>query len=739
LAGFTSLIANYLKREHGFGDMRTATGPSPALIKAYLTHSNRILSGGVGTSGLIMPSNNQGWGFPNGNDAFNNTVTRFIRDQQTVIGESGDGPIYVGTITDSTKPVRVAIAWTDPAGATSGNSWVNDLDLTVTVGTNTYKGNSLTVEGVSIANGGTADTKNNVEVVMIPVGASGEITISINGITIVGDGVPGNGDNTDQDFAVVASNVTYSPSPAFNGGAIIISDVGGNGNSNGAADPGEASLLLTIPISNVGEANATGVATSLLSGDANVTVVSANATYDTINIGSTGLNSQTFVVSVSDGAVCGAFAPLLLLTSSNGGISRDIMLELPIGRFVGGASSTVVATGLPLSIPDGVTSAPGVLNHTVSVSGLTGTISNVRLSGLGITHTWVSDLSLLLIAPGGASVLLSDRLGRQGDNYTGTTFDDGAAISITGGTVPFTGTFRPVAPLSTFDGLSPNGTWTLRASDFGAADVGTLLSWTLNVETEILICNPPSASTDDSFEPNNSLVAVRAATPLAVNSLNSNLVLANPDWYRISLPECENAKFTISFDNSRGNINAQLWEATCSDLGGLYRIAEAYSPTLDSETFTYVNKGAANVFLEVYGEGGAINPNYSVLIESTGTDDPYEPNSFPGIPFVLPPNIQYTDLVSKDDDFFRFPVPSGATTMDLNISANFNRGQLYWQVLEDNGTYNVINGGSSAFYVPNEPVMERKGMSLAGRSAIVVRVYGATGGSNFYNMKVDMM
>jgi len=39
------------------------------------------------------------------------------------------------------NPFVFTLAWTDPPGPTSGNAFVNNLDLLVTVGGNTYKGN----------------------------------------------------------------------------------------------------------------------------------------------------------------------------------------------------------------------------------------------------------------------------------------------------------------------------------------------------------------------------------------------------------------------------------------------------------------------------------------------------------------------------------------------------------------------------------------------------------------------
>ena len=82
-----------------------------------------------------------------------------------------------------------------------------------------------------------------------------------------------------------------------------------------------------------------------------------------------------------------------------------------------------------------------------------------------------------LIGPDGTTVRLSNRRGGSGDNFTNTVFDDEAATAIGSGAAPFTGSFRPVEPLSAFDGKSVNGTWRLHIVDAAPADVGTVSDW----------------------------------------------------------------------------------------------------------------------------------------------------------------------------------------------------------------------------------------------------------------------
>ena len=106
--------------------------------------------------------------------------------------------------------MRVSLVWTDAPGAPFADAYVNDLDLVVEVNGDTYRGNVF-VGGVSQP-GGAADPRNNVESVFLPAGLSGPITIRVTATVIAGDGVPNNADASDQDFALVAYNVSSSES-----------------------------------------------------------------------------------------------------------------------------------------------------------------------------------------------------------------------------------------------------------------------------------------------------------------------------------------------------------------------------------------------------------------------------------------------------------------------------------------------------------------------------------------------
>ena len=178
--------------------------PSPALAKALL------VNGALDIGAADIPNNAEGWGRINLRRSATNLAQRHVIDQSVVL----DGPGAVHSINlhvvESSRPVRITLAWTDAAGAVGANpALVNDLDLEVAHGADIYRGNVLSA-GQSVA-GGSADTKNNVENIFLPAGIAGTLKLSVRASALPGDGIPGNGDASDQDFALVCDNCAAAP------------------------------------------------------------------------------------------------------------------------------------------------------------------------------------------------------------------------------------------------------------------------------------------------------------------------------------------------------------------------------------------------------------------------------------------------------------------------------------------------------------------------------------------------
>lgn len=99
---------------------------------------------------------------------------------------------------------------------------------------------------------------------------------------------------------------------------------------------------------------------------------------------------------------------------------------------------------------------------------------------LDITHTYVSDLDVSLVAPDGTVSVLFSSIGGGGDDVTNTCFSQDSPNPIATGNPPYGGWFSPMNQFGVVNnGQNPNGTWYLRITDNYNADQGTLNSWSI--------------------------------------------------------------------------------------------------------------------------------------------------------------------------------------------------------------------------------------------------------------------
>lgn len=185
----------------------SASAPSPALMKAWMMAHPTYLTGDGAND--TLPSNSQGYGMPTMGLMFDQTA-KYLVNQTTVLNNTGEEWTWIGSTVDSARPTRIALAYTDQAGAQGTSPQVNNLNLEVRLnGSTLYRGNVFT--GASSTTGGTADAQNNYEAVFLPAGTTGALEIKVIGANIAGDGVPGTGDTTDQDFGLVCFNCSQQP------------------------------------------------------------------------------------------------------------------------------------------------------------------------------------------------------------------------------------------------------------------------------------------------------------------------------------------------------------------------------------------------------------------------------------------------------------------------------------------------------------------------------------------------
>ncbi len=200
-SGSLALLTEWWRDNNGGED------PSPAMGKALLINSATDLDDASGTGPI--PNFDEGWGLITLRNVFESSTPFEFYDEETTLDDSGDEWTTTVGVVDPNQPLKITLTWSDAPGAVGANpALVNDLDLIIDNGGQTYLGNVFS-NGVSTT-GGAADTINNAESVFID-NPGGGATIRVVASTIAGDAVLYDGDATDQRFALVCSNCAEQP------------------------------------------------------------------------------------------------------------------------------------------------------------------------------------------------------------------------------------------------------------------------------------------------------------------------------------------------------------------------------------------------------------------------------------------------------------------------------------------------------------------------------------------------
>lgn len=181
------------------------------------------------------------------------------------------------------------------------------------------------------------------------------------------------------------------------------------------------------------------------------------------------------------------------------------------------AAPMTLSNSTQVLIPGIGTSGPGSpYPSSITVSGVVGNVVDVNVSLSGVSHDFPDDIHLVLRGPTGASLYLMANAGGGipfGITNVDLTFDDEAAVTLPNeaqitsgsyrvsqfGTALSAGTLSPApAPafggtLSLFDGLNPNGQWSLYAYDDGFDDVGSIAGgWSITFDVQQVQQDPAS-------------------------------------------------------------------------------------------------------------------------------------------------------------------------------------------------------------------------------------------------------
>ncbi|MEE4271155.1 MAG: S8 family serine peptidase [Thermoanaerobaculales bacterium] len=178
---------------------RYSPAPSPAAARAMVVNAALPLA-----EGPPAPNFDSGWGLANLVRMIAPDDPVWIVDQTEILSDTGAVWTHEVEIADPSRPLQITLAWTDAAAAAGADpALVNDLDLTVSTGGASYLGNHFE-DGWSVPEGD-PDRLNNLEAVHLAA-PGGTVVVTVAAANLPGDGIPYNGDLTDQDFALVCRN-----------------------------------------------------------------------------------------------------------------------------------------------------------------------------------------------------------------------------------------------------------------------------------------------------------------------------------------------------------------------------------------------------------------------------------------------------------------------------------------------------------------------------------------------------
>ena len=447
------------------------TVPSPAMTKAVMGVATRFMTG-VDTS--IM-GKNQGMGLLAMDKIFDDNKA-FYRDQiaEDMFTATGQTRQFLLQVADATQPVYITLAYSDAPGNTVGNAYNNNLDLVVETDKGKFCGNNF--KGEWSVTGDYADYKNNMESVRIEAGYSGIIILNVKATNINSDGVPGNTTALDQDFALVAKNVTEYTGPAVIAGDIEFVSPTEGIPANTAEPYYNSSIKLNLV--NIGKEELVGTSGSL---QASAMVVPVSGEFNALTLP---VNTPVPVpLTLAALGNAGDDITLQLNCTTDDGstftVVKSVMLGKKTSKTYPWTGSQAITDKKTVSVNIPVTETGKVVGVRFSIDG------NDSCSEPGITHSYVSDLTAYLANPQAAKITLFDSIGGSGDNICKMNLDDTATkavSSLSKSDAPFTGTFLPEQAFSGLTGNPANGNWVFSVYDSFDGDSGTINALTLTLD-----------------------------------------------------------------------------------------------------------------------------------------------------------------------------------------------------------------------------------------------------------------
>jgi uncharacterized repeat protein (TIGR01451 family) len=382
---------------------------------------------------------------------------------------NGSNADYILTVTNGGPNTAANVVVTDSLPPGVGFVAVNS-----SLGVCTNVGRTVTCTNLSLSAGGVATIDITVAALSTGVGTN---LASVTSASVIDTNTSNNS----------SSLLVTNLSPVVVAAAVLVAE--GFYPPNGAVDSGET-VTVSFSLANAGLSDIASLVATLQS-SGGVSSLSGPQTYGLLQSGGPPVSrSFTFTAGTPVG---GAFVASFALQNGTNNLGLvSFAFPVPV--------TTSFANPNAIIIPDFGPGSP--YPATINVSGLTGLVSKVTATINGLSHSYASDVNVLLLDPAGASTLLMSHAGAgHVVSNANLTFDDAAALVLPPSAQLTSGTYKPTAyspsvtfpgafstpygaTLATHAGASPNGSWNLFVLDDSAGDNGIITSgWTLNVTT----------------------------------------------------------------------------------------------------------------------------------------------------------------------------------------------------------------------------------------------------------------
>ncbi len=328
----------------------------------------------------------------------------------------------------------------------------------------------------------------------------------------------------------------------------------------------------------------------------------------------------------------------------------------------------VYGGGGAITINDNTTAMPYPSALLVADAAVNASIVDVNITLTNLSHTSPDDIDILLVGPAGGAqnaLIMSDA--GNGDDIVNVTltFDDEAGSTLPDSAQIVSGTFQPsnfggtenlpgAAPptagsaLSVFDGANFEGTWNLFVDDDAPLDVGSIASWSLDIQLGGAVTIDAGAGADDTTP--DTFNVIRNGANLEVR-VNGGLVFNEPFTGVTSL--------TVNGSTDDDTLTVDMSVADAIPSGGISFIGGEMAGDNDSLVITGYNLPTADGTADVTANHtGAEAGNVVLAGLGTVTFSQTEPLALSGTAADLVINLPAgpnTDVVLGNDTAANFP------------------------------------------------------------------------------------